>query len=90
MVSQMITLFTLPKMILLQTPEILSQVKSTTNQMDRMFMKDAKLIIKEMMSLLKSSSQSLEVRNNQTEVKLSNQEKEIRSLSTSQIMALQV
>jgi len=86
----MITLFTLPKMILLQTPEILSQVKSTTNQMDRMFMKDAKLIIKEMMSLLKSSSQSLEVRNNQTEVKLSNQEKEIRSLSTSQIMALQV
>jgi len=58
--------------------------------MDRMFMKDAKLIIKEMMSLLKSSSQSLEVRNNQTEVKLSNQEKEIRSLSTSQIMALQV
>jgi len=58
--------------------------------MDRMFMKDAKLIIKEMMSLLKSSFQSLEVRNNQTEVKLSNQEKEIRSLSTSQIMALQV
>jgi len=57
--------------------------------MDKMSMKVARLTIKEMMSLLKSSSQSLEEKNNQMEVKLSNQEKEIRSLSTSQIMALQ-